>query len=121
MNEASQRNNRNRYRGKNFERRIAKLIHGTVVGRSKAVKVASETFLDHFIVIDPQHPPDVVNDWLSVECKYYANLPVWLTKLMAQAEGNCPDGLTPIGWVGDREERNRFVVMREQDFLDLHC
>jgi len=121
MNEASQRNKRNRYRGKNFELRVAKLIHGVVVGRSKAVKIESPTFLEQYISIDPQHPPDVVNNWLSVECKYYTELPVWLTKLMAQTKRNCPDGLTPVGWVGDRGERNRYVIMFEQDFLDLHC
>ena len=121
MSEVSQRNKRNRYRGKNFERRIAKLIFGVVVGRSKAVKVESPHLGEQYVPIDPQHPPDVVNTWLSVEAKYYTTLPIWLTKLMAQAERNCPRGLTWVGWVGDREERNRFVVMREQDFLDLHC
>ena len=104
-----------KWRGSNFERRIAKLIKGVVVGSSKAVKVN-----DRYISVDCQQPPDVINEWLSVECKYYKHLPAWLIKVMAQAIHNAPAGLIPVAWVGDRKERNRFVIMSEQDFLDLH-
>ena len=106
---------RARWRGSNFERRIAKLIHGVVVGRSKAIKVG-----DKWIQTNCQQPPDVVNQWLSVECKYYKRLPKWLIKIMTQAIHNAPNGLTPVAWVGDREDKSRFVIMAEHDFLDLH-
>lgn len=110
--EESQRK-RARWRGKNYERRVSKLIKGVVVGRSKAVKVQ-----DKFIQIDCQRPPDVVNLWLSVECKYWKELPVWLDKVMTQAVKNAPTGLTPVGWVGDREARVNYVILTERDFLE---
>jgi len=104
-----------RWRGSNFERRVAKLIHGVVVGRSKAVKVG-----DKWVQVNPQQPPDVINEWLSVECKYYKELPKWLIKLMTQAIRNAPTGLTPVAWIGDRTDRSRYVIMAEKDWLDLH-
>jgi hypothetical protein len=112
---------RARWRGSHFERRVAKLIHGVVCGRSKAVKVSDgpEGYY-RYIQINPQQPPDVVNEWLSVECKYYKRLPKWLIKIMTQAIRNAPTGLTPVAWLGDREDGSRFVVMTERDFLDLH-
>ena len=106
---------RARWRGSNFERRVAKRVHGVVVGRSKAVKVN-----DKWIQVNPQQPPDVLNEWLSVECKYYKRLPKWLIKVMTQAIHNAPEGLTPVAWLGDREDGSRFVIMTEHDFLDLH-
>ena len=108
---------RAQYRGKNYERRVAKLIKGVVVGRSKAVPIAGR-----FIQINCQKPPDVVNDWLSVECKYWRELPKNITKIMSQAMANCPreQGLTPIAWIGDREAKTNYVIMTERDFLDLH-
>ena len=108
-------NKRARWRGSFFERRVAKFVHGVVVGRSKAVKVD-----DRYIQVNPQQPPDVVNSWLSIECKYLKKLPVWLDKIMTQAVRNAPDGLVPVAWLGGREDNSRFVVMTERDFLDLH-
>ena len=108
-------NKRAKWRGKNYERRIAKLIRGSVVGRSKAIKTGAR-----YTQIDCQHPPDVVNEWLSVECKYLKTLPAWLDKVMAQAVRNCPEGLVPVAWVGGREARSHYVIMTEEDFLDLH-
>jgi len=105
---------RARWRGKNYERRVAKLIKGIVVGRSKAVKVQ-----DKWIQINCQKPPDVVNVWLSVECKYWKELPVWLDKIMTQAVRNAPASLTPVGWVGDREAKVNYVILLERDFVDL--
>lgn len=105
---------RAKWRGRNYERRVSKLIKGVVVGRSKAVKVGGK-----FVQIDCQHPPDVLNIWLSVECKYWRTLPVWLDKVMTQAMKNCPGGQTPIAWVGDREARVNYVILLERDFLDL--
>lgn len=114
-----------RWRGSNFERRVAKLIHGEVVGRSKAVRLEKKAAQPgeqriKWIQVNPQQPPDVVNEWLSVECKYYKRLPKWLIKIMTQAIRNAPNGLTPVAWLGDREDGSRFVIMTEHDFLDLH-
>jgi len=103
-----------RWRGKNYERRVARLIKGVVVGRSKAVKIQGK-----FIQTNCQKPPDVVNLWLSVECKYWKELPVWLDKIMTQAVRNGPEGLTPVAWVGDREAKTNYVILLERDFVDL--
>lgn len=108
-------NQRARYRGRSYEYRVAKKIDGKVVGRSKAIIVK-----DKAIPIDPNHPPDVVSDWISVECKYYSEIPVWLKDVMLQSVTNCPEGLIPIAWIGDRTNHNHYVIIREQDWLDLH-
>ena len=111
---------RARWRGKAYERRVAKLIKGKVVGRSKAVIIEDERGGVTAIRINCQQPPDVVNVWLSVECKHPRQVPVWLDKLMTQAVRNAPQDLTPVGWVGDREAKTNYVIMTERDFLDLH-
>ena len=105
---------RARWRGSNFERSTAKKVHGVVVGRSKAVKVN-----DKWIQVNPQQPPDVVNEWLSVECKYTKEMPRCITKPLSQSIRNAPDGLIPVVFIGDRQG-DRVVIMTEHDFLDLH-
>jgi len=106
---------RAKWRGKNYGRRVAHLIKGVVVGRSKAVKIQGK----FFIQVNCQQPPDVVNVWLSVECKYWKELPVWLDKVMTQAVKNAPSSLTPVAWVGDREASVNYIIMLERDFIDL--
>jgi hypothetical protein len=107
-----------RWRGNNYERRVAKLIHGTVVGRSKAIKV-STPIGDRFVTIDPQHPPDCINVWISAECKYLKVLKKCITDPLDQSIRNAPAGLVPIVFMGDREG-HRLVIMSEKDFLELH-
>jgi len=107
------------YRGKNYEYRVSRLVHGVVVGRSKAVVVGNST-----IQCDPNHPPDVVNLWSAIECKYIRSLPKAVTKAMAQAVKNASlctasTPLTPVVFMGDREG-NRIVVMPENIYLELH-
>ena len=107
------------YRGKNYEYRVARLIHGVVVGRSKAVKVGNT-----FIEIDPNHPPDAVNEWAAAESKYVKSLPKTVTSAVAQAVKNAslctaPTPLIPVVFMGDREG-HRIVVMPENVYLELH-
>lgn len=106
-----------RYRGKNFEYRVAKLVHGVVVGRSKAVKVGGGNN-DIFIEVNPQRPPDVITRWLSVECKH-TEIPATMLKAMQQSKDNAPSGLIPVVFWGDREKHN-LVIMSEKDFLEMH-
>jgi hypothetical protein len=113
--EAQIRSKRNIWRSRNHERRVAKLIKGVVVGRSKAVQVDGQ-----WIKVNTTRPPDVVTSWLSVESKCYKQLPRWLLKIMTQAIRNAPDDLLPVAWVTDREDRSHFVIMREEDFLEWH-
>jgi len=112
------------YRGKNYEHRVARLVHGVVVGRSKAVVVGNSTFQ-----CDPNHPLDVINEWSGIECKYVASLPKTVTNAMEQAIKNASltrpvsttqgTPLTPVVFMGDREG-HRIVVMPENVYLELH-
>jgi len=104
-----------RWRGSNFERAIAKLVHGVVCGRSKAVRVD-----DKWIQINPQRPPDVINTWASFECKSKKSLPKWFRDGMVQAIRNAPDGHLGHMVIYDREERCKYIVQRFDDWLDQH-
>jgi hypothetical protein len=106
---------KSRYRGRNAEYRLAKLVHGVVVGRSKAVVVNGKT-----IVVNPCAPPDVVTTMFSFESKWLKSLPVSVTKAVLQSKTNCPEGLIPITVMCDRTTHDKLFIMREQDFLDLH-
>ena len=105
---------RARWRGSNFERRIAKKVHGVVVGRSKAVKVN-----DKWIQTNCQQPPDVVTECFSFECKYMKGLPKSELRAMSQAIRNAPEGLTPVSVRGDRDG-NCIYSMTEADWLAWH-
>ena len=106
---------RARWRGKNLEYSVAKDVKGEVVGRSKSVKVG-----DKFIQVNPQQPPDVVNEWASFECKSRKSLPKWFRKGMSQAIHNAPDGFPSYMVVYDREDRAKYVIERFDQWLDWH-
>lgn len=105
-----------RYRGKNAEYRLAKLLGGIVIGRSKAIILSS----GKSIKINPQHPCDVIDGkgFGAYECKWYKSLPKFITKVMTQAVTNCPDGCVPFASLCDRTTHDKYIVMREQDFID---
>jgi hypothetical protein len=112
----SQQNKRNRGRGRYGERRLAEKVKGVVCGRSKAVKLES----GKTITLNCQRPPDVVNEWASFESKWLKSAPKAIAKVMTQAVTNAPDGLVPIGVIGDRSQKTVYYIMMERDFLDLH-
>jgi len=114
--ETQQERKQARWRGKHGERRLAKRVKGVVVGRSKAVKLPS----GKFVQVNPQQPPDVINEWASFEVKYVKSLPKWLTKIMTQAVRNAPDGYIPHGHIYGREEGNGFFIMCEGDFIERY-
>ncbi len=106
---------RARWRGKYGERRIAKLVNGVVVGRSKTVKVG-----DQYVQVNPQQPPDVLTPVFSIEVKYLKRLPATLNQAMAQSIRNAPSGKTPLTWFIGREDKSCLVVWTERDFLEWH-
>ncbi len=108
---------RRRGRGRYGEQRLAKKVGGVVCGRSKAVKLPS----GEYIQVNCQRPPDVVTEMFSFESKWLKNPPKIIDKIMTQAITNAPQGLIPVGVVGDREQRTVFYIMSEKDWLDLHC
>ena len=112
----SSESKRRRGRGRYGESRLAKKVNGVVCGRSKAVILPS----GKSIKINCQQPPDVVTDMFSFESKWLVRIPVSLNKLMTQAIRNAPGGLTPVGVIGDRENREVYYIVMERDFLSLH-
>lgn len=110
------RNRRSRGRGHYGEARLAKRVGGVVVGRSKAVRLPSGKWQS----IDIQHPPDVVTELFSFESKWLVRVPTNISKVMIQAVRNAPEGLVPVGVIGDRGNRTVFYILMESDFLDLH-
>ena len=106
---------RARGRGRYGETRLAELVNGVVVGRSKAVILPS----GKGVKVNCNKPPDVVSELFSFENKYYTTLPKFLDKVMTQAVANAPDGHIPIGHVGGRTTRIHYFILREEDFLDL--
>ena len=103
-------------RGYYGERRIAKLLGGKVVGRSKAVILDSGKVVE----ITHQHPPDVVTDMFSVESKYTRNCPKMLTDAYSQAIANAPQDLIPIAVIKDKATKRYYYCMEEKDFVALH-
>lgn len=113
--ERSQEMKRRRGRGRYGEQRLAKKVGGVVVGRSKWIAG---------IQINCQQPPDVIapidNPVFSFESKWLKNVPKMLDKVMIQAIKNAPQGLTPIGVIGDREQHIVYYIMCEKDWLNYH-
>lgn len=114
--EKSREMKQRRGRGKYGERRLAKVVGGTVVGRSKSIITGT----GKAIKIDCQKPPDVVTDLFSFESKWLKEVPANIRKVMTQAVGNAPPNLIPVGVIGDRQQRTVYYILMEKDWLDLH-
>ena len=86
---------------KHLERRVARAIGGRRVGHLGGA--------------------DVIAPGLSIECKYRASLPQWLTDAMSQAVRHS-DGLPAAVVVGLHGQRvdDCLVVMRFGDWVDTH-
>ena len=104
-------------RGYYGESRLAKKVNGVIVGRSKAVVLPTGETIE----ITHQHPPDVVNSMFAFESKYTRQFPKKISDYMLQAETNCPDGLTPVAVVKDPYRKTYYYILRESDFVELHC
>ena len=103
-------------RGYYGESRIAKLLGGKVVGRSKAIVLES----GKVVPITHEHAPDVVTDLFSVESKWIANCPKKVSQAYSQAVANCPDGLIPLLVMRDKATGRKLYTLEEKDFIDLH-
>ena len=108
-----------RGRGKYGEQRLAKKVGGKVVGRSKWIFFDTD-YGQHVIQINCQKPPDVVTMMFSFESKWLKQVPANIRKVMTQAISNSPQGLIPIGVIGDREQREVYYILMEHDWLSLH-
>ncbi len=70
--------------------------------------------------------PDVLSDWLSVECKTRHELPRWLVAAVEQARANTPCGQParlPLVVLHEHGARHRddLVVMTVADFQSWFC
>ncbi len=115
MTELQNQNKHNRQRGRYGERRLAKKVGGVVVGRSKFIITPQ----GKGIKINCQRPPDVVTSVFSFESKWLKKVPASISKIMTQAIINAPEGLIPVGVIGDREEHSVYYILMEKDFIDL--
>ncbi len=102
-------------RGYYGESRIAKLLGGKIVGRSKAIILDS----GKVIKITHQHPVDVVTDLFGVESKYRRSCPKTLSDAYTQAKVNCPEGLIPLAVLKDNDNNRYYCILEEKDFCDL--
>lgn len=103
-------------RGRYGEARLAKKVHGVVVGKSKVAKLPS----GKYVQLDVQHPPDVLTDMFAFESKWLKNVPAMLDKVMTQAVRNAPEGFVPVGVIGDRLHSTIYYIFTEKDFLEMH-
>lgn len=102
-------------RGYYGESRIAKLLGGKVVGRSKAIILES----GQAIQIDQEHPVDIVTSLFGVESKYRRAFPKKISDYMLQAETNCPKGLIPLAVIKDPFRKRYYYILDERDFVSL--
>ena len=102
-------------RGYYGESRIAKLLGGKIVGRSKAIILDS----GKVIKITHQHPVDVVTDLFGIESKYRRSCPKTLSDAYTQAKVNCPEGLIPLAVLKDNDNNRYYYILEEKDFCDL--
>ncbi len=116
MTDISREMKQRRGRGRYGEMRLAKKVNGVVVGRSKAVHLPSGKWQQ----VNCNMPPDVVTDMFSFESKWLLHVPANIKKVMTQAVRNAPEGLTPVGVIGDRIGHDVYYIMMERDFLVLH-
>jgi hypothetical protein len=86
---------------KDLERRVAKLLGGTRTG------CTGEATADV-----------LVGNWLAVECKYKAKLPLWLAGALAQVRGCAGDARLPIVVLFERGRKtgDSLVLMTLTDF-----
>jgi hypothetical protein len=102
-------------RGYYGEKRVARLVNGVIVGRSKAVI----TPIGKTIKINQNMPPDVVNDVFSFESKYTRSCPKMISNAMLQAKTNAPEGLIPVAVIKDSHRNVYLYVMEEKDWVSL--
>ena len=64
--------------------------------------------------------PDVTSDYLSVECKYRKQIPLWIKDAMAQAVASSRKGKTPVVFLKEKGVSfdETLIIFRAKDFMD---
>ncbi|MCC7354531.1 MAG: hypothetical protein IT330_12345 [Anaerolineae bacterium] len=94
------KNARVRKAWKQHERRTAKALNGQRTGPSGRAG------------------PDVVSDWLCVECKHRKVLPQWLTAAAAKIRGQAGPNRLGITVLHAKGRRDSLVLLSLHDFVD---
>lgn len=62
--------------------------------------------------------PDVLTDWLAVECKHRSRLPAWLTSALSKVRGQAGPSRLGIVVLHQSGARDSVVLLSMQDFRD---
>lgn len=62
--------------------------------------------------------PDVVTDWLVVECKHRQVLPEWLKDALAQAKKHAGPSQLGVAVLHEKGKHDSLVVMSFKDFVE---
>ena len=64
--------------------------------------------------------PDVTCDYLSIECKYRKQIPLWIKDAMAQAVASSRKGKTPVVFLKEKGVSfdETLIIFRAKDFMD---
>ena len=64
--------------------------------------------------------PDVTSEYLSIECKYRKQIPLWIKDAMSQAIASSRDGQTPVVFLKEKGSSfgDTLIIFRAKDFMD---
>ena len=64
--------------------------------------------------------PDGTSDYLSIECKYRKQIPLWIKDAMAQAVASSRKGKTPVVFLKEKGVSfdETLIIFRAKDFMD---
>ena len=64
--------------------------------------------------------PDVTSEYLSIECKYRKQIPLWIKDAMSQAIASSRDGKTPVVFLKEKGSsfEDTLIIFRAKDFMD---
>ena len=64
--------------------------------------------------------PDVTSEYLSIECKYRKQIPLWIKDAMSQAIASSRDGKTPVVFLKEKGSSfgDTLIIFRAKDFMD---
>jgi len=64
--------------------------------------------------------PDVTSDYLSIECKYRKQIPLWIKDAMDQAVASSREGKTAVVLLKEKGSsfEDTLIIFRAKDFMD---
>ena len=64
--------------------------------------------------------PEVTRDYLSIQCKYRKQIPLWIKDAMAQAIASSREGKTPVVFLKEKGSsfEDTLIIFRAKDFMN---